>query len=364
MLPYLYVLSFSFLTFFIYDKIKKNNQIGYCFFVFISFLSLLLLSSFRAYTVGSDTQTYLYFWNNNNDFSLLLDKSTLFSEFGFELISYLTNYISSQFFGGSNIPFFMFISSLVLILTYSSIIKYSQYKVLSLFCFLTLGFYTFHFNGARQAIAIAIFLFSLRYILSANLKKYLLCIFFGFLFHKSILICLPFYYFFRQPLTVKMVSIIIFSSVLMAFSITALVDFAAEFDQRYSGYAENDYESGGLVNAVFYITMLLWLFFIKRINKVNNIYYDISLLSMLIVSCVAVVSITLNLNPSGILRLVSYFSQFLIIAIPISLYSFKVGVERLLVTIVAIIFMFLYFYFTTTNFSNLTPYQFNQDLSF
>lgn len=338
---------------------KRDNKVGYSLFLFLSFVSLLLFSSLRSVLVGTDTRAYIFFWNSNDNFSALIDKATLFSEFGFELLSYLTKYISNEYFDDSAVPFFMFISLLVLVLTYSSILKYSQHRVLCLFCFLMLGFYTFHFNGARQAIAIAIFLFSLRYILSANLKKYLLCLFIGFLFHKSILICLPFYYFFRQPLTLRMVSMIVFISVVMAFFITYLVDVAAEFDQRYSSYADNDFEGGGLISTVFYITMLLWLFFIKKVNKVNNKYYDISLLSMLIVSCVAAISTSLNLNPSGIFRLAGYFSQFLIIGIPISIYSFNVGRTRLFIMALTIILMLLYFYFTTTRFSNLAPYHFN-----
>lgn len=358
MLPYFYCFSFGLINFFVYDQAKRYHKSGH-FFLLLSFLIFILFASLRSTSVGTDTSTYLYFWNLITDFSVLVENATLFSEFGFGLLSYLTKYISTEFFNDSHIPFLISISSIVLILTYSSIVKYSEYKVLSLFCFLMLGFYTYHFNGARQAIAIAIFLYSLRYILQSDAKKYLACLAVGFLFHKSILICLPFYYFFRQPLTARMVTLIVLSSTIIAFSITSLVDFASGFDQRYSNYASGDFDGGGLVSSVFYIAMLFWLYFIRNINNINNTLYDISILSILIVSCISAVSLILSLDPSGILRLTTYFSQMLIIAIPISIYSFKDKRYRLLVMLLSVILMALYFYLTTSRFSNLSPYSFS-----
>ncbi|WP_081280036.1 EpsG family protein [Vibrio natriegens] len=365
MLPYFLVFSFSLINFILYDEIKRNNKGGQHFFLLLSFLGLIFLSSFRSSSVGTDTGNYLWIWNNTpTNLSDLLDKTTLYSEFGFDFLSYLTKYLSIAFFDDSNIPFLMFISLIVVVLSYSSIIKYSQYKVLSLFCFLMLGFYSFHYNGARQAIAIAIFLFSTRYILSGNVNKYLACLFVGFLFHKSILVCLPFYYFFRQPLTVRMVSLIVFSSCIMAFSIQTLVDYASGFDQRYSGYANSDFEGGGGITVVFNVVMFFWLLFVKKVNELESKLYDIAVLSMLIVSCLGVISVSLNLNPSGILRLTSYFAQFLIFALPLSIHSFKKRRDRLLVMLLSIVFMVYYFYLTTKSFSGLAPYRFNLDSLF
>lgn len=358
MLPYLYVIVFSFTTFLLYDRFKQNNNVGYSFFLTLSLLSLLALSSFRASTVGTDTEVYLWMWSNDNDFSKLLDNSSFFSEFGFDLLSHITRYISTEYFSGSHVPFLLCIASLVVILNYASITKYSSHRTLSFICFLLLGFYTFHFNGARQAISISIFFFSFRYILNGNFKKYLLCLFIGFLFHKTILLCLPFYYFFRRPMTVRLVCVILFSSIILSASITVLVEIASTFDERYSNYANNDFEGGGLTISFFYIAMLFWLYFVKRINKINNQCYDISLLSMLIVSCLSIISISLSLNPSGILRITNYFSQFLILSIPISIYSFKNKITRAYIMSFAILGMVAYFYLSTSNFSSLAPYLF------
>lgn len=365
MLPYLLVFLFSLINLIIYDTLKRENQYGQQFFLFLSFFSLILLSSLRDPSVGTDTYTYLLIWGNSpSELSDLIEQSTLFNEPAFYLLSYLTKYISVEFFNGSNIPFFMCIAFIVLVLSYSSIIQYSQFIVFSLFLFLMLGFYTFHFNGVRQSITIAIFIYSIRFIINGNFQRYLVCILIGFLIHKSMLICLPFYYFFRQPLTVRIVALTVFSSCLIAFSIQTLVEYASAIDQRYSTYANSDYGGGGLITTLFNNAMFFWLFFVKRANKIESKLYDISILSMLIASCLGIISVILSLNPSGILRLTVYFSQFLIFALPISIYSFKYRLERILVMLLSIFFMFAYFYITTKNFSGLTPYKFSLDSLF
>lgn len=56
------------------------------------------------------------------------------------------------------------------------------------------AYYSFGFNRIRQYLAISIFLYSFKFIENKNLKKYLLMIFIGSLFHKIILFCLPLYF--------------------------------------------------------------------------------------------------------------------------------------------------------------------------
>lgn len=66
------------------------------------------------------------------------------------------------------------------------------YPFLILFLFLE-GSYFFWMNGIRQAIAMCIWLFSLKYITSKSLKKYLLFCFIAYLFHKSAVILVLLY---------------------------------------------------------------------------------------------------------------------------------------------------------------------------
>lgn len=363
MIPYITYLFLSVILFFLYEQLKIRKKAGAGLFYLLTLVVIVCFSSFRAFYVGTDTGTYIMLWiNSPDDLISFISIQNFFTEPLYGILSFITKKLSYSYFGGRYLVLLFFIALLVCGLNLSSICRYSPHRTLSFIVFLLLGFYTFHFNGARQAIAISIFLFSLRYIINSNLNKYLICLLIGFLFHKTILICLPFYYFFRKPLTVKMVAVIVFTSIIMALFINSLVEYASSFDQRYSGYADNEFEGGGAVTTIYYFGMLFWLFFAKSANSINSKMYDISLLSMCIVACFTTVSVILNLNPSGMLRLSGYFSQLLIIAIPMSIYSFKAGISRVSVMTLAVFFMVLYFYFTTTSFSNLYPYQLGIDL--
>jgi hypothetical protein len=55
-------------------------------------------------------------------------------------------------------------------------------------------FFFWGMNGVRQFTAMSIWLFSIRYITNKKLLKYLLIIFIASLFHRSVLILLPFYF--------------------------------------------------------------------------------------------------------------------------------------------------------------------------
>jgi hypothetical protein len=222
-----------------------------------------------------------------------------------------------------------------------------------------LGFFTFHFNGARQGITLAIFVFSLIYILEKKQFNFYLTLFLGFLFHKSILIAFPFYYLFNIGFTRYSVFIITTGFTVIGVFMGNVIELASEFDDRYSGYANNQFSGGGVVTLAFNIFMFIWLFIAKYLNNIKEKLYDICLIAMLCCCSFGAVSVVLNLNPSGVLRLTLYFSQFLIFGLPISVMTFKNKKLRLFFILFFIVLMSIYFYLTTTSFSKLYPYAFD-----
>ncbi|WMS94899.1 EpsG family protein [Pseudoalteromonas sp. HL-AS2] len=350
--------------FYFYEVLCKKEAVGYRYFLFLSLCLLVLLSALRAYNVGTDTGSYLFIWRNGPDeLSELFLKNNFFSEPAYALLSFFTKKVSYTFFSQSQIFHLFSISFLVCLFYYSTICKYANYKLFSFVFFFLLGFYTFHFNGARQAIAIALFLYSIKYVLNGNLLKYLAVVLFGFLVHKTMLICLPLYFIFRKELNAKQLILVVVCAVVVALSVTSLVDFASQYDQRYQSYAKSDFEGGGVVAVLFNTSLLMWLWVSKRLNTINDKLYDISLLSMLIAVCIGWVSIILSLNPSGILRLSVYFTQFSIFSLPMSVLYFKNASTRSFVLLSVLIVAVLYFYLTTVNFSGLYPYTVDRSLS-
>lgn len=364
MLPYIIAFLISILLFYIYEELRKKNEVGRCYFLFLSGLILVLLSAFRADNVGTDTGTYLYLWRNvPDDISDILSRKNFFSEPLYVLLSFFTKKISDTFFSKSQAFHLFSIGFFVCVFYYSTICRHAKYKLLSVTVFLLLGFYTFHFNGARQAITVALFLYSIKYILNGSLLKYMALMVIGFLVHKSMLICLPLYFIFRKKLNTKQVLMVVICAVFVAFSVTTLVDFATQYDQRYQSYAKSDFEGGGLVAVLFNTSLFMWLWVSRRLNSINDKLYDISLLAMLIAVCIGWVSVILSLNPSGILRLSVYFTQFSIFSLPMSIVYFKNASTRSFVLFFILLVTGLYFYLTTVNFSGLYPYIVNKSLS-
>ncbi|MCK8104714.1 EpsG family protein [Pseudoalteromonas sp. 2CM36K] len=360
MFPYFIVLIISVSSLAVGLWLKGNKQPGSNLFFFFALSPLIALAALRAEWVGTDTYTYLWFWNTFT--TAYYDKSgLLFSEPLFAVLQHMTRFLADNTFLEQEV-FLGAISLIVCALTFSAILTHSAYKVMSWTFFILLGFYTFHFNGARQAIAIALFLYSTKYILNGNLLKYLVLVLIGFLVHKTMLICFPLYFIFRKELNAKQVLLVVMGAVMVALSVTTLVDFASQYDQRYQSYAKSDFEGAGLVVVLFNTSLLMWLWVSKRLNAINDKLYDISLLAMLIAVCIGWVSVILSLNPSGILRLSVYFTQLSIFSLPMSVLYFKNAGTRSFVLLSVLTVAGLYFYLTTTSFSGLAPYKLGVDL--
>lgn len=353
MLPYItaYILTIVFFKF--YFSINRSEDRLDFFHLFLTIVPLLVLGTFRDSSIGTDTAAYLRGFYANNDALVASQNISLFSEPGFLLV---TSLISQLF--EKHIYYFFTLTFSILFLYLKSILKIAKYPTFSLICFLLLGVFTFHFNGARQGITLAIFAFSLIFILEKRQCAFYLSILFGFLFHKSILICIPFYYIFNVGFTKYTVSLITIGFTLFGVFISNVVELASGFDERYSSYGLNQYEGGGVGTVVFNIAVFAWLILAKVLNNIRNKIYDVCLVAMLCSCSLGAVSILLNLNPSGILRLTQYFSQFLIFSLPISIMAFRNEYVRIALALFSIIFMSIYCYLITISFSKLHPYTF------
>ena len=73
------------------------------------------------------------------------------------------------------------------------IIKWSEDKTLSIFLFLTWGYYFFSFNTVRNYFAYSLALFSLIFLAEKKYIRFLICLIIAASFHKSALVCIPLY---------------------------------------------------------------------------------------------------------------------------------------------------------------------------
>lgn len=164
-------------------ELKPKN-----FIILLSFLPLFLVSAFRYYT-GVDYAGYLRIFQN------VLDGKDVYTEEGFRVLNQVV-----AFFTDNVQWIFALTAAFALGLIFWGIWRYSPNPALSIFLFVTMGYYFSSFNILRQYLAISMVFVSLRFIKEKKFWRFLLVILVGMLFHKTVIIMLPFYFLCRLRL--------------------------------------------------------------------------------------------------------------------------------------------------------------------
>lgn len=340
MLPYLLVLGF--VTFWI---ALEKTAVGRKSF-WLPLLVLSLFAGMRSYRVGTDSGTYTRKFVSNLSTNYYNFREDV--EIGYQLYEYLILKFTHNYF------WLFFLSGLIVVYCYLYIIKrYSVNYLISVILFVTLGVYTFFFNGLRQGLAMAIFALSLPYLLERKFFYYLLVCIIASLFHKTALIMIPFY--FLVNLRIKALYKILATFLCSLILSGPLVGYISSTNERYETYSEVAEKSGGILTLGFYVILLAFIYFIIRHYKVK----DQQVLKMFVFYSMGVVFLIpiamLGSNPSGPQRLLIYFAWTLILILPA---IFK-KINNVYITSVSVMAFIIYFILTTSRFSNLTPYIIN-----
>lgn len=340
MLPYFLVLIL--VLFWILFEQRVLNRIA--FWVPLAILSLF--AGMRSYRVGTDSGTYTRNFRSSldiNSFELTGNR-----EFGYQLLEYTLLRLNAEYF------WLLFLTSIIVVYCYLTIIKkYSVNYIFSVFLFITLGVYTFFFNGLRQGLAMAIFALAVPYLLEKRLVPYLIIIAIASLFHGTALFMIPFY--FLVNLRVKPIYKILATFVGSLFVSRFLIIYISSSNERYESYGTLDQEGGGYLTLGFYTLIMIILYMIIRIYNITDRKF-IQLFTFYAIGVVFIIPIAmLGSNPSGPQRLLTYFTWTLILILPI---IFK-RINNNYITSSAVILFIIYFTLTTSAFSDLSPYIIN-----
>lgn len=136
--------------------------------------------------VGND------YWVYVANFNLISQERHVSSEIGFNSIVRLFQIV---FEGGKvqYVSIFAFFSLATVFFFVKALWDQSRSFAFSLFLLLTGGYYFNSLNSVRYYFALALALFSMKYVLRKDYGKFLLCVLAGTLIHKSILLVLPVY---------------------------------------------------------------------------------------------------------------------------------------------------------------------------
>ncbi|MDR3273469.1 MAG: EpsG family protein, partial [Flavobacteriaceae bacterium] len=108
-----------------------------------------------------------------------------------------TYVIISKLCGGLGLPFTVFLlvwAGISIFLKGKTFLDYSPLPVFSLLYFFMPGFFAGDMGHIRQGMATALCIFSFRYIADRKLYKFLICLYFAYLTHKTAMVFVPAYW--------------------------------------------------------------------------------------------------------------------------------------------------------------------------
>jgi len=327
---------------------RRSKKIDQRVFLIVATIVLLFIAT-RDKSVGTDTKSYVYFyespvfWYNG-------DKTDLLFEY-FGRLVHLFEFNSEGF---------IFISAAIYCSgLYFVIWKTANNRMYSLLLFMIAGtssiFFFLYLSMIRQALALGYFFFAMYILFDSNVVKPRRYIYAGLLYlvvlltHGSSLFAIPFIFMaYYMPVTSKRVwmVVILVSYMMSALDISlvkSILGFVFSYANigHYSGYENVDF---GMIDAKGWFNMnllpfMVLSFFIIYVSKkselkdykiqfalwsvvMNNIFYD-------------------NLMWS---RLILYLSLYMVIALPNALYR-----KQLTLQLPTLCFVLIYYIYKTTS---------------
>lgn len=333
---------------------KKNYQ--KIFYKYSAILVCVLIFGLRDSDVGTDTKNYLdiFNWLGNK-----LNWDSMIYEKGFCFLSILTNKIFGTFTALLLISGFIIYWNIV-----TAFCEISKSPSISMLCYFGFGSFAQSCNLLRQYLALSFCLIALCYLIKRkNIMMYFLCVFIGFLFHKSAivyLLVLPIKYI---RFNLRNTIIIVFGTLATIFLLPNIIKlFDIILGTGYAGYLIIQSNTCSITNIGTLVILVFANFLIMRFHKLiekntNDIKaYELFANLFLIFSCLVSISI---FSAELIDRIAIYFLPSAFFLIPAILNVFKRYKSKIYVCFLFIIFLVLVFFLLVVRGSyEVIPYSF------
>lgn len=298
----------SLLFMYLYEKNKnKKKFFDSKIYLVLSAIPLVLLVGLRGINTGTDTKRTVEIMSNMIDDSSKISIYSSWLSYGYISIIMLVGLL----FGKNYVIFNLIIAGLTIYFLFRAIDENSDNKVLSLFIFFSMCLLYQMMNQARQILAVAIILYSVKYINQKKFWRFLLIIIFAFSIHKTSIIFLPLYFLSTFKLDKKTLLIYILSFLLVFLFKDVITDLLmlTDYGQTYIMWYKQNPKA--IYNLIIRVFLFLFYFFIgyNSKNKPNNIIYI-----NLCIWCLLTQSITTYIYAFG--RITTYFFVFFIFFIP------------------------------------------------
>jgi hypothetical protein len=312
---------------------------------------MIFLGAFR-YMVGIDYQTY------DANFKLAGLGYNTPMEYGFDKLAQLVHYI-----GGTPQLVFAVSSLLTILLIFKFILEHSRIPALSIFLYFTLApLYLASFNGVRQFLAVAIFAYSIRFILNHSFYKYLFIILVGSLFHITVILMLPLYFIIRRKIKIYHICILVATYIIMLQFVGIVIQMMGIPPRLLIGTSAHE---GLAVQAYLLLSITICSFILRdkliKKNEQNNVFTNLLLFGTII----AFTPLFTDLSIQSVTRMTSYFTFSLIVLIPEFILLFKNYMTKMTFLFTTILISTSYYFLIILikgESYQLVPYYFNFNL--
>lgn len=311
MLIYIFLAIFLLSLLFVKDKEK----------IYIALFFLFCLNVCRDYSVGTDYGlNYKRIYDQSEANNLLMNMKLSDGDVGrsveigwtalqYEMKVLGLSFAYVNFVVASIIIFFLFLS-----------LKQSPIPMLSIVLYVLLFRYFASYNILRQSVAVIVFLYSIKYIVSKEFLKYLFFCALAMCFHLSALLLLPLYFVQYLKMSARMSIILILAVYVLTISNMDLVIFswlgeAGIIMKAYTHYFLVENELNYPIAYLYIPSVLLfipylylvWTSKIKLLDVYSKFYVFAIMLSVL------------TIHYEALFRVNEYFMGAVIIALPLML---------------------------------------------
>lgn len=341
---FIYFMSFgiSMLLASIYQRknISSKNKIRRFFWYLLIIAPPVFISTIR-YGIGTDYFRYLVHIERVRSYPF----DVAFNMYSKEPLYFLIQKVSGIFFS-ADWGFFLVSSFIIHFFIVASLDYYRQKLSLSFGLFVYyLYLFSFGLNGISQMIAIAIVLYSIKYILERKLLKFIIFIVFATLIHRSAIICLVFYFInikkekrlLKSTINYAYYGAILLSPIILVFVINLFVGL-----ELFSSYSEL-VKSDGVnlrIGFLFYIlpVFLPIVLFRKRMISISN--YNSKLFDLMLMN---IPFQYVGYYISWGSRMAYYTNSIYFIVIPLLVKSLKSRNDKILVSTYYVFYLILFY---------------------
>lgn len=363
MLFYFSITTFSVLLgcFFPNAKTNKLHKILYLLTVFSV---LIIFMGLRGRSVGVDTAVSNDFYTRiaqENEFSVYMNIVNAAPVYSFY------NKILSFF--SSNPVFLNLVNAVIINACFAYFIyKYSENTVFSVYCYITMYFYLFSFNGTRQSLAGSLCL--LAFCLLKNKKPVLSLLTFvaAFGMHMTCIVFFPMYILCSDRLKISTYQLILLSigvgCIILRFTYKPFLSMVFRIMPAYQKYGnwleDGRFQAQGrnILVTVFY-TIFIILFIAMIWKQRNSTTAKQKQYWQLIIPAVFGLMLGLVFYKNALIsgRVILYFTCFMIVVLPNFIEQFARG-KILPYTVIGFCLMFLLYYQLRINYAGIMPYMF------